>query len=73
MTGGTSGGTLPFGCVNWNGIVPDPKTGAPTYGGTWAAMILPYIEQQPVYDLFDFQIHNALGTRDGGEVVSAPD
>ncbi len=24
------------------------------YGGTWAAMILPYLEQQNVYDRFDF-------------------
>jgi len=48
---------LPFGCVNYNGWVVDPKTGAQTCGGTWAAMILPYIEQQTLYDLFDFRIH----------------
>jgi len=53
----TAVGTLPFGCIDWDGVAPDPKTGAPTYGGTWAAMILPYIEQQSVYDLFDFRIH----------------
>ncbi len=50
-------GTLPFGCIDWNGTIPDPKTGAATYGGTWAAMILPFIEQQAVHDLFDFNKH----------------
>ena len=25
-------------------------------GGTWAAMILPYLEQKPVYDAFDFTL-----------------
>ncbi len=49
-------GKLPFGCANWNGIVPD-KNGNPSYGGTWAAMILPYIEQEALYKLFDFRKH----------------
>ena len=49
--------TLPFGCANWNGIVVDPITGRQSYGGTWAAMILPYIEQQALYNQFDFRIH----------------
>ncbi len=29
---------------------------ARTTGGTWCAFILPYIEQQAVYDLFDFRL-----------------
>ena len=41
-------GSLPFGCVNWHGA---------DGGGTWAALLLPFIEQQGVYDLFDFTIH----------------
>lgn len=36
--------TLPHG-ANYNGA---------GVGGTWAALILPYIEEQNVYDLFDF-------------------
>ncbi len=48
---------LPFGCANWDGVVVDPVTGRRSYGGTWAAMILPYIEQQALYNQFDFRIH----------------
>jgi len=51
-----SKGTLPFGCANWKGWNPGPG-GTRTYGGTWAAMILPEIEQQAIYDRFDFDIH----------------
>ena len=40
--------TLPFGCTNWTGNPP---------GGTWAALILPFIEQQWIYDMFDFKKH----------------
>lgn len=38
---------LPFGC-SW------PPTTTTT--GSWAAFILPYLEQQTVYDLFDFNL-----------------
>jgi prepilin-type N-terminal cleavage/methylation domain-containing protein len=50
-------GTLPFGCIDWDGSIPDPRTGRPVYGGTWAAMILPFIEHQSTYELFDFKVH----------------
>jgi len=50
-------GKLPYACANWDGIIPDPRTGAYTYGGTWPALILPYIEQEPLYKLFDFRKH----------------
>ncbi len=49
--------TLPFGCANWDGVYVDPVTGARSYGATWPAMILPYIEQQALYNLFDFKKH----------------
>jgi prepilin-type N-terminal cleavage/methylation domain-containing protein/prepilin-type processing-associated H-X9-DG protein len=42
----TSHKTLPFACGNYIG---------PPITGTWAAFILPFIEQQPVYDRFDFK------------------
>jgi prepilin-type N-terminal cleavage/methylation domain-containing protein len=38
--------TLPFACGNYVG---------PPITGTWVAFILPYIEQQAVYNLFDFK------------------
>jgi prepilin-type N-terminal cleavage/methylation domain-containing protein/prepilin-type processing-associated H-X9-DG protein len=37
--------TLPFGCGNYVG---------PPITGTWAAFLLPFIEQQTTYKLFDF-------------------
>jgi len=37
--------TLPFGCGNMWG---PPRT------GTWVAMLLPFLEQQNIHDLFDF-------------------
>lgn len=40
-------GMLPFACGNWNSV---PRT------GTWAAFLLPYLEQQAVYDQFDFNV-----------------
>ena len=43
---------LPFGCVDWDGVLPDG-----TYGGTWPAMLLPFIEQQTIYAQFNFKIH----------------
>jgi prepilin-type N-terminal cleavage/methylation domain-containing protein/prepilin-type processing-associated H-X9-DG protein len=41
-------------------------------GGTWAAFLLPYIEQQAVYDLFDFnyQLENVRSERGRKAVVS---
>lgn len=45
-------GTLPYAAGYDN---PNPSTyGRFTEGGTWCAFILPYIEQQAVYDRFDF-------------------
>jgi prepilin-type N-terminal cleavage/methylation domain-containing protein/prepilin-type processing-associated H-X9-DG protein len=45
--------TLPYATGYDN---PDPATyGRFCEGGTWCAFLLPYLEQQPVYDLFNFK------------------
>ena len=46
----TAFGALPFGTGG--------RIGTPDYAiaGTWAAMILPYMEQQPLFDQFDFRV-----------------
>ena len=41
--------TLPYG-------TPFDNAGGADTGGTWAAMILPFIEQQNLYDSFDFTV-----------------
>ena len=43
--------TLPSGANYWNAA-----TNKPNATGTWAMYILPYLESQSVYDLFDFEV-----------------
>jgi len=44
-------GVLPYGSVMTDANGPDSG------GGTWVAFILPFMEQQNIYDLFDFKFH----------------
>ena len=47
----TNRGVFPFGCGGTQGQARYAQT------GTWAAFILPQLEQQNVYDTFDFKKH----------------
>jgi len=39
---------------------------SPFYNGwNWTALILPYLEQQPIYELWDFQKHELSGSNSG--------
>ena len=42
-------------------IVYGPAFGTTT-GWGWGAMVLPQMEQSPIYDRIDFSVHNAVGT-----------